>query len=115
MKLTAHYADCCLPDYWGGHHLAHISAPVDGRTTISELRAALLDELNQGAIAGNDERTQDHHPQFGQWLKAARAAVRRDIKMRAGKRRPFPDLDVATDYDDGPSAYCFVVFMEYRP
>lgn len=26
--LECVHVDTCLPDYWGGHHLAHISVPI---------------------------------------------------------------------------------------
>ena len=53
MYTLAH-ASTCLPDYWGGHHLPHISVPVCRSMTAGELRDALRDEVNQGAIAGAD-------------------------------------------------------------
>ena len=40
MYTLAH-ADTCLPDYWSGHHLPHISVPVCRSMTAGELRDAL--------------------------------------------------------------------------
>ena len=49
-KITVHYYDCCLPDYFSGHHRPVLQYPVDGNTTRKELCSGLISELAQGVI-----------------------------------------------------------------
>ena len=54
MKINIYHIDTCLPDFFGGHHKAHLQVPVDCNTSIEDLRSNLLSELYQGAVAGSD-------------------------------------------------------------
>jgi hypothetical protein len=106
-----------LPDYWSGHHLAHIQVPVDRTTTITQLRAALHSELNEGAVAGSDRRTlDDSGPDGDAWYKAAHAAIDRDVRLKHPRTtlRPFRDLEAQLD-DDDYSVYAFFVFVDLNP
>ena len=116
IVLACQHAGTMLPDYWSGHHLAHIQVPVDRDTTITQLRAALHSELSQGAIAGSDRRTRDDAEDFDSWLKAAHAAIDRDVRLKHPRTtlRPFRDLDVQLD-DDDHSVYAFFVFVDLNP
>lgn len=58
MKINIYHIDTCLPDYFGGHHKAHLQVPVDRDTSIEDLRLSLLNELYQGAVAGSDPLTE---------------------------------------------------------
>ena len=49
-QITVHFYDCCLPDYFRGHHRPVLQYPVDGNTTRKELYSGLLSELAQGVI-----------------------------------------------------------------
>ena len=49
-KFVLHFVDCCLPDYFSGHHLPVLQAPVDGTTTRKELTDSLYDEIKQGVL-----------------------------------------------------------------
>ena len=62
MRIEIDHADTCLPDYWSGSHKAHVSVPVTRGMSAKELRQAIKSEINQSAIAGNDTRTRDAHP-----------------------------------------------------
>lgn len=53
IKLEAAFASVCMPDYWGGHHLAHISCPVSKTTTLDQLKYNLRSELSGGAVMGS--------------------------------------------------------------
>ena len=53
MKYHLQLADTCLSEYWGGHHLPHVSVPVDGATTAKEALEGVRAELGQGAVAGS--------------------------------------------------------------
>lgn len=112
LNLTCAHAGTCLPDYWGGHHLAHISVPVYNGMTPKALREALHAEVSQGAVGGNDERTRDDSGNIGDaWYKAAHAAINRDIKpAKKGARNLFPELDKGQDTDY--SVYAYFVFID---
>ena len=115
IVLACQHAGTMLPDYWSGHHLAHIQVPVDRGTTITQLRAALHSELSQGAIAGSDRRTRDDVDEFGAWLKAAHAAIDRDVRLKHPRTtlRPFRDLEAQLDGDY--SVYAYFVFADLNP
>jgi hypothetical protein len=105
-KLNCLHVDTCLPCYWGGHHLPHVQVPVSRNTTVGEVRAEIISELNQGAACGAEYDIEDDA-----WHKAAIAAVRRDVKMRKkGARHPFRDLE--DEGDDCESVYAFFVFTD---
>ena len=53
MKYNLVHADTCLSGYWGGHHLPHVSIPVDGTITVKEVFDQIRSEINQGAFAGS--------------------------------------------------------------
>src|SRR5690606_14361015 len=119
IKLNCVHADTCLPDYWGGHHLPHISVPVHSKMTISELRQCLKNELRYDAVGGN---TDDDRLLSADFIKpeeevradaltcAAYAAIDRDVKMRKrGARYPFKDVESG---DEDYSVYAYFVFVE---
>lgn len=114
IKLEACHADTCLPDFWSGHHLPHVQIPVYNGMTLKAIKEELHFELNQGAVAGNDERTRDDSGEEGdKWFKAAHAAVNRISPQKKGQRRFFTDLEESEDDDDcGESVYAFFVFVE---
>ena len=106
--LECLHADTCLPDYWGGHHLAHVQVPVWNGMSLAELKKALMSELNEGAIAGAGYPG-DHDEQ---WYAAARFAVRAiEAKTPAAAENLFPLLiPQGDDDDDVPTVYAFFVF-----
>lgn len=54
MKMSCNHVDTCLPDYWSGHHLAHVQIPVTRRKmSLAEIRRAIRSELAQGAVMGS--------------------------------------------------------------
>lgn len=109
--LECLHADTCLPDYWGGHHLAHVSIPVYRPMTLSDIKRALHSEVSQGAIAGNDPRTCDDSGDVGDaWHFRAHAAINRIKPSTKGQRRFF--TDIAQDGDQDYSVYAFFVFEE---
>lgn len=117
IVLACLHADTCLPDYWSGHHLAHIQVPVDRDTTITQLRAALHSELNQGAVAGSDRRTRDDSGEVGdRWYKAAHAAIDRDVRLKHPRTtlRPFRDLEQQEE-DSEITVYAYFVFQDLNP
>lgn len=48
--IIVHFYDCCLPDYFGGHHRPVLQYPVGGATTRKDLYSGLLSELAEGVI-----------------------------------------------------------------
>ena len=118
--LECCHADTCFPDYWGGHHLAHIQVPVWNGMSLAELKKALMSELNEGAVAGSGYPG-DHDEQ---WYAAARDAVQaieafavRAIEAKtpaAAAENLFPLLVPQTEDDDVPTVYAFFVFRHVR-
>ena len=119
-QLECIHADTCFPDYWGGHHLAHIQVPVWNGMSLAELKKALMSELNEGAVAGSGYPG-DHDEQ---WYAAARDAVQaieafavRAIEAKtpaAAAENLFPLLIPQTEDDDVPTVYGFFVFRHVR-
>ena len=55
MKLNCLLVDVCLPDYWGGLHLAHVSIPVYNGMKMKDIKQSIINELREGAVCGNDD------------------------------------------------------------
>lgn len=117
MKMTCAHVDTCLPDYWSGHHLAHVQIPVTRRKmSLAEIRRAIRSELAQGAVMGNCDEARllsydyvSDEKRADALTRAAYAAVNRDIVgTRKGQR--FVDTGV-TEFGD-ESVYMYFVFME---
>lgn len=119
MKLECALADVCLPDYWRGHHLPHVCVPVYRGMKLRDLKAAIKDELRQGAVAGNtnDARLLSadmvqpwEEKQADRLTRAAYAAVNRIQPARKGAKTLFRDLDEQPE--DCESVYAYFVFVE---
>lgn len=117
MKMTCAHADTCLPDYWGGHHLAHVQIPVTRRKmSLAEIRRAIRSELAQGAVMGSCDAARllsydyvSDEKRADALTRAAYAAVNRDvIGSRKGQR--FADTGV-TEFGD-ETVYMYFVFKE---
>lgn len=120
IKFDCVHADTCLPDYWGGHHRPHVSIPVYKGMTLKEIKASIRSEINQGAIAGNDDDSvllshsfipPDKVKRADQLTRAAYAAVNRMSPAKKGQRRFFTDLEEDTE-DSDYSVYAYFVFVE---
>ena len=103
-KVTLSFYDCCLPDYFGGHHKPVLQYPVDGSTTRIELYNGLLSELAQGVIDWDIE-------QNGLDYDAIREAIK-DCFYFDDERKDndilFPRLEIWSD--DGDIEYsCYAV------
>jgi hypothetical protein len=113
MKMTCAHAVTCLPDYWSGHHLAHVQIPVTRRKmSLAEIRRAIRSELRQGAVMGNSEDAQllSDGKHTDAVTRAAYAAVNRDvIGSRKGQR--YADTGVTEFGDDDETVYMFFVFQ----
>ena len=115
MKLECLHADTCLPDYWGGHHLAHVQIPVYRGMTLKAIKESIRDELRMGAIMGNDEIAGLLSDGFvtdkkraDQVTRAAYAAVNRIKPNKKGQRRFFTDLE---EQDDDCCDYVYAYFV----
>jgi squalene cyclase len=77
---------------------------------LSELKAVLKSELNEGAIAGSDERIRDDHPDNEAFYNAMKIAIDEIIQKTEGAPL-FTGLDEQCD-DDDFSVYAYFVFVE---
>lgn len=114
MKLELCHADTCLPEFWSGHHRAHVQIAVWPGMTMKDIREAIKSELSQGAVAGSDDLAfllstdyvgPDREKDADRATRAAYAAVNRMRPARKCQRRFFTDIDVPTD------VCAFFVFM----
>lgn len=107
--LDCGLADVCLPDYWGGHHLAHVQISINGPISLKQIKQALHNELSQGAVMGNNPLTRDDSGLEGdKWYKAAHAAVNKIKPSTPGKRLFFKDIEPGEE--DRDSVYAYFVF-----
>lgn len=120
MKLDICHVDTCLPDYWRGHHKAHLSIPVYRGITMKEIKRQLMSELAHGAIMGSDtvasflacEYCNPEDEKFCISIhKAAMAAINRLKPAIKGKRKFFLDLEENQE-DDDCTVYAYFVFVE---
>ena len=111
--LECVHADTCLPDYWTGHHLPHISVPVYHGMTLGQLKSDLLRELHCDAIAGSADPQVLESDTFH---RRAVAAIRRIKPAVKGTRRLFTELEPISDADaehyDSESVYAYFCFRD---
>lgn len=106
MKLIAQLADVCLPDYWTGHHLAHISVPVDNHTAMVDFKKSARNEIILGTIMGAD------YEESEEWENAALSAIDNLETKTPGYNGPlFPNLE-ETEEDYCDSVQDYIVFTE---
>lgn len=110
MRYTLVHADTCLADFWSGHHLPHVSVPVDGTTTVKEALEGVRSELNQGAVAGSlgweTIASEEFHAACLQAVQELRE-MNADILDRAA----FPNLEVHDGDECSESVMAFFVFV----
>jgi len=109
IKLECCHADTCLPDYWGGHHMAHISVPVYSGIMLGELKSLLRDEVIAGAVAGSDPRTFDEHEDYKQMYDAMLLAIEEITQKIDGPL--FTEIEEQEE-DPDFSVYAYFVFVE---
>jgi hypothetical protein len=119
IKFECVHADTCLPDYWSGHHLPHVSIPVWHGMSLKDIKQSIKNEIKHGAIAGNDNDTMllsysfippESEALADKLTKAAYAAVNRITPKKKGQRRFFTDLEKETE-DNDYSVYAYFVFV----
>lgn len=112
-KLECAHVSTCLPDYFGGHHLAWVCIPIYKALSLVEIKSAIRSELNQGAIGGSDERTRDDSGEIGDaWFYRAHAAVNRIKPTKKGQRRFFADVETPNGDESEDCVYAYFVFCE---
>lgn len=106
-QITVSYVECCLPDYFGGHHRPVLQYPVDGATTRKDLYNGLLSELAEGVIDWDIE-------QYGLDYEAIKQAVK-DCLYFADHCKDadvvFPKLEIWNDSDDDNDCSCYAFFV----
>ena len=95
-QITVSYIDCCLPDYFGGHHKPVLQCPVDGATTRKDLYSGLLSELAAGVI---DYEIEQNSLDYDAIRQAIKDCIYFDDK-RKDDDILFPDLEIWNDSDD---------------
>ena len=120
MKVSIVHADTCLPDFWSGHHLPHVSIPAYPQSFAS-VRRAIVNEIRMGAVMGavDDARLlsadmvrPDEEARADLLTRKVYAAINRDIKPgRKGARLAFRDVEEPNDCEDSVNAY-FVIVVE---
>jgi len=112
------HVDTCLPDYWSGHHLAHVQIPVHPGMSMPEIKAAIRDELRAGCVMGSTDDARllsadmvkpDEEKQADAITRAAYAAVSKMKPAKKGQRIFFTELEESDE--DGESVYAFFVFV----
>ena len=107
-NITVSFYDCCLPDYFGGHHLSVLQYPVDGATTRKELCDSLISELHMGVIDYEIEQANLDYCQI-------RTAIKDCLYFKPECQDSdilFPDLEIWTEEGDGVgSCYAFFVVV----
>jgi len=106
IKLECQYADTCLPDYWGGHHLAHVSIPAFPMT-LATLKKQLLSEVYDGVIMGSVEH---EITASEEWYQAAAKAIS-EIQRKDPKSRKYFFSDIDEPEDGCDSVYAYFVFV----
>lgn len=118
MKLELVHADTCLPDYWSGHHRAHVQIPVIPGMSGKDIKSAIKAELVEGAVMGSDDIAfllsadyvgADREAEAEKVYRAAMAAVNRMRPAKKGQRKFFTDIDAS---EDSETVYAFFVFVE---
>ena len=108
MKYNLVHADTCLPDYWGGHHLPHVSVPVDGNITVKEVFAQIRSEISQGAFGGSfDPDLLDSEEFYAACIDALQEM--QELNSDKLDTPAFPDLELFDD--SGESVMVFFVFV----
>lgn len=121
--LVVSHADTCLPDYWGGHHLPHVQIPAFHGMTLDQIRAALISEVAEGAIAGADY---DAEKAGAAWDAAAYKAIEAKVAelsaLNGADHAYFTQLSPATHPDwqgegesDDVTVYAYFVFVDMTP
>lgn len=119
IKFECCHVDTCLPDYWGGHHLPHVSIPVYPGMSMKAIKDAIKSELLHGAVCGNTKEAKmlyrsyvgpDNASYADACTKAAYAAVNRMKPAKKGQRKFFTDIEESSE-DDDCSVYAYFVFV----
>jgi hypothetical protein len=108
-EYTISYCDCCLPDYFGGHHLPFVSCAVDGAMTLGQLKDDLKGYYAHGHL-WEDERFIG-----GFDIDAYKRSVDSLFQGKNLDTVAFPDLEVPGEEGDWEGCYAyFVVECEYE-
>ncbi len=110
MNITVSFYDCCLPDYFGGHHLPVLSVPVDGNITRKELYNGLISELNEGVIDYTFEYQFDKELPY----ELVKASLKDCLYFNDSAKDSdviFPNLEPFDDSGDDYSNSCFAYFV----
>lgn len=105
-QITVSFYDCCLPDYFGGHHKPVLQVPVDWNTTRKQLYDCLLSELTEGVI---DYDIDDNNLDYDDIRQAIKDCIFWNATCEDNDILR-PDLDKWEESDDNcDSVYAFFV------
>lgn len=98
------HTDTCLSDYFSGDSRPWLCIPIYAPMWLKEIKEALLSELNQGAIGG-------HYDDSDQFYNAAKAAINRLSNNPGFRGKHFKDIEVPPDEWYEP-CYAYFVLIE---
>lgn len=102
-EYTISYCDCCLPDYFGGHHLPVVQVAVDGAMTLGQLKDDLKGYYAHGHL------WEDARFIGGFDHDAYEKAVDSLFERKNLATVAFPDLEVPREDDDWEECYAYFV------
>ena len=108
------HVDTCLPDYWSGHHLPHVSIPVWRGMTLQDIKDSLYIEVSMDAITGTiqDDLTSDGYTLSEKGYALYKASI--DALSPSDNKTDdsfFDDLEMDDD-DDISGVYAYFLFID---
>jgi hypothetical protein len=105
LSLECAFSDACLPDYWQGSSLPHISVPVYKGMPLKDLKTELATELCTGCLMGSDSDAEVYNSDA--WHSAALEAIE---EITYSEPMCFNELDESTLDPESESVYAYFVF-----
>jgi hypothetical protein len=105
LSLECAFSSVCLPDYWAGSSLPHISIPVYMGMPVADVKSELTRELTHGCLMGSS--TDNELYSSNAWHSAALQAIE---EVTASEPTCFNELDESTLDPESESVCAYFVF-----